>query len=144
VVLKKMLLHTANKTAIRAHCTPALGTFKMEMVAVTARVAVGGARSRFIYEFVYASVRREAVKTAVYGGLRHRVPLVSQSLDYLVGTQTAVICFEKSEDQLSLFGFVSVFQNSVSPCKRRVKKVAQRCLKMKLGFKFEVYFIISR
>ena len=67
-MLEEMLLHTADKSAIRAHGASALGAFEVKMVAVTARIAVGGARPRLVYEFADASVRGKAVETAVDGG----------------------------------------------------------------------------
>lgn len=64
----------------------------------------------------------------------------------LVGCQTSVVFFKVAEHKLSLFGFVSAFQKNYSfGCCRAVScpfSGGNGVLKMKLGFKFEVYFII--
>ena len=108
VMLLEMLLHPADKSAIRAHCSAAIRTLEMEMVAVTTAVSVNGTLARRVYKLRSLPLGGEKLKTAVDGGLGDRMPRLTETADYLLCCKTSVVVLEVAENKLSLLGFVSV------------------------------------
>ena len=73
---------------------------------------------------------------------------IGKAFDDLVRCQASVVFFEVAEHKLTLLGFVSAVQKkySLSSGRAVLRPIIgwNGVSKMKLSFKFEVYFIISR